>query len=34
QGCHMTVTPQSITVLMLGKELVQCRNCSRLLYLD
>ncbi len=34
QGCHMTITSQNISMLMLGKELLQCKNCSRLLYLE
>jgi predicted nucleic acid-binding Zn-ribbon protein len=33
QGCFMTVTTQQVNLLMLAQELVQCRNCSRLLYL-
>jgi predicted nucleic acid-binding Zn-ribbon protein len=34
QGCFMTVTAQNVSLLMLGRELVQCRNCSRILYLE
>ena len=34
QGCFMTVTSQNVTLLMLGRDLVQCRNCSRLLYIE
>lgn len=34
QGCFMTVTAQEVNLLMLGKELIQCKSCSRLLYLE
>lgn len=34
QGCYMTVTSQNVTVLMQGAEIVQCKTCGRLLYLD
>ncbi len=34
QGCYMSVTPQKINNLMLARELVQCGNCLRILYLD
>jgi predicted nucleic acid-binding Zn-ribbon protein len=34
QGCFMTVTQQNISLLMLGRELIQCMNCGRLLYLE
>lgn len=34
QGCHMSITTQTINLLMLGRELHQCRNCLRILYLD
>jgi hypothetical protein len=34
QGCFTAVTRQDITVLMLGQELMQCRSCGRLLFLE
>ncbi len=34
QGCFMTVTPQTMNLLLQGRELSQCRNCLRILYLD
>jgi len=34
QGCHMSVTPQTMNMLLLDRELIQCRNCLRILYLD
>ena len=33
QGCHMQVTKQEISKLMMGKDLIQCRNCVKILYL-
>jgi len=33
-GCSMNVTTQTLNLLMSGKELVFCRSCSRILYLD
>lgn len=33
QGCYSTITLQKVSLLMLGKELVQCENCNRFLYL-
>ena len=33
-GCHMSVNPQEIHMLTLAQELIRCRSCSRLLYLD
>ncbi|MBI4584789.1 MAG: hypothetical protein HY717_12305 [Planctomycetes bacterium] len=33
QGCHMSVTTQLITQLMIGRDLIQCKNCMRILYL-
>ncbi|MGR3293486.1 MAG: zinc ribbon domain-containing protein [Candidatus Scalindua sp.] len=33
-GCSMNVTPQTLNELMGGKDLVFCRSCSRILYLD
>jgi predicted nucleic acid-binding Zn-ribbon protein len=32
QGCYISVTAQEINLMMLG-QFVQCRSCSRLLYL-
>jgi predicted nucleic acid-binding Zn-ribbon protein len=33
-GCSMNITTQTLNLLMGGKELVFCRSCSRMLYLD
>lgn len=33
QGCYMSVTNQMVTELMLGRDLVQCPTCLRILYL-
>jgi predicted nucleic acid-binding Zn-ribbon protein len=33
QGCFRTVTKQDISQLMLSQEILQCRSCSRLLFL-
>ncbi|MCP4264302.1 MAG: hypothetical protein GY777_01770 [Candidatus Brocadiaceae bacterium] len=33
-GCSMNITTQTLNSLMSGKELVFCRSCSRILYLD
>ena len=33
QGCYMSVTPQMVNTLILGKEIVLCKNCQRILYL-
>ncbi len=33
QGCYMSVTSQAINELMVGEELIQCKNCLRILYL-
>jgi hypothetical protein len=33
QGCHRSVTTQAISELLMGKDLIQCRNCLRILYL-
>ena len=33
-GCFMNITSQTLNSLMSGKELVFCRSCSRILYLD
>jgi len=32
-GCYMSVTTQSISLLMMGQDLIQCKNCLRILYL-
>jgi predicted nucleic acid-binding Zn-ribbon protein len=32
QGCYMSVTPQMINTLMLGREIVLCKSCQRILY--
>ena len=33
-GCSMNITAQTLNELMGGKDLVFCRSCSRILYLD
>ncbi len=33
-GCFMNISNQTLNSLMGGKELVFCRSCSRILYLD
>jgi predicted nucleic acid-binding Zn-ribbon protein len=33
QGCFMSVTSQKINEIMIGRELIQCGNCLRILYL-
>ena len=33
-GCFMNITTQTLNSLMSGKELVFCRSCSRILYID
>jgi predicted nucleic acid-binding Zn-ribbon protein len=34
QGCHMSVTTHDLTRIMKGNDLVLCRTCSRILYLE
>jgi uncharacterized protein len=34
QGCFMSVPPQTLNLVMLGRELSQCKNCLRILYLE
>ena len=34
QGCHMGVTKQSLNLLMMGQEIVQCMQCMRILYIS
>jgi uncharacterized protein len=31
QGCYMSVTPQMVNTLILGKEIVACKSCQRIL---
>jgi hypothetical protein len=33
QGCHMPLTPQALSELMLNKNLITCHRCGRILYL-
>jgi predicted nucleic acid-binding Zn-ribbon protein len=33
-GCHMTLTPQTINLLMQNERLVKCKSCGRILYLN
>lgn len=32
EGCNVGITSQDLNVLLLGKEVISCRNCSRILY--
>lgn len=32
EGCHVRVTPATLSLAVAGKELVNCENCSRILY--
>ena len=34
QGCHMDVPPQQVNELMKKKEMVCCKSCLRILYID
>jgi len=34
QGCFMTLPPQLINEVEMGKKIVTCENCSRILYLE
>ena len=34
QGCYMRVTKQELNQLALAQELLTCRSCSRLLFLE
>jgi predicted nucleic acid-binding Zn-ribbon protein len=34
QGCFMSVPPQTLNMVMLGRDLSQCGNCLRILYLE
>lgn len=34
QGCYMSLTKQMLNNLMIGSDLVQCKNCARILYLN
>ncbi len=34
QGCFMNLRPQSIHEVKLGKNLIACENCSRILYIE
>lgn len=33
EGCSVELTTQDVNQILLGSEIVQCRNCSRILYL-
>ncbi len=33
-GCHMKITTQTVVRVKGGKELVQCEQCGRILYID
>ena len=33
QGCFMSVTPQMLSTLMVGAEIVTCKSCQRILYI-
>lgn len=34
QGCYMSITPQTLNLLLRGQELILCSNCGRILYLS
>lgn len=34
QGCNMDVTPQQVNELMKHKEIICCKSCMRILYVD
>jgi predicted nucleic acid-binding Zn-ribbon protein len=34
QGCFMSIPPQTINQILLGRELSQCKNCLRILYME
>lgn len=34
QGCHMSLSHQMINLLILAREIVYCRSCGRILYVD
>ena len=34
QGCHLPLTPQTISQLMSNQELITCHRCGRILYLE
>jgi hypothetical protein len=34
QGCFVMITSHAVTQLMIGRDIVQCPHCSRLLYLE
>jgi len=33
-GCHMSVTSQTLNLLMQSERIVQCKSCGRILYLN
>jgi hypothetical protein len=33
-GCNMSVSPQTVSTLRLGRDLIQCTSCTRILFLD
>jgi uncharacterized protein len=34
QGCFIEIPPQALNTLLSGRELVQCKQCARILYLE
>jgi len=34
QGCFMEVPSNAVNILLQGKDIVQCKNCARILYLE
>jgi len=34
QGCHLPLTPQTISELLSGRSLITCHRCGRILYLE
>ncbi|MBI4245519.1 MAG: hypothetical protein HY606_15630 [Planctomycetes bacterium] len=34
EGCSMELTPQDVNKVLMADEIIQCRNCSRILYMN
>lgn len=34
QGCYIEIAPNALSMLLSGKEVVQCKHCARILYLE
>jgi predicted nucleic acid-binding Zn-ribbon protein len=33
QGCYIDITSQEVNLLLIGRDVLTCRNCSRILYI-